>query len=141
MIDSVSTANLNHDGLSDILYTKSVTSGSTNYVSLSVGLNKGQATFSTANYLIPSTYPTTDILTGDFNRDGQIDVALLGEFANGGDVALLLGTGGGALNKTPQFYQGAMDRGVVLDLNGDGAPDISGTTLVGVSRLLNTGHK
>ena len=48
---------------------------------------------------------------------------------------------GGVLNKTPQYYQGAMGKGVVLDVNGDGAPDIAGTTTIGVSRLLNTGHK
>jgi hypothetical protein len=45
------------------------------------------------------------------------------------------------LNKTPQYYQGQIEKGVVLDINGDGAPDIAGTNTIGVSRLLNTGHK
>jgi hypothetical protein len=31
-----------------------------------------------------------------------------------------------------------MDHGVVLDINGDGAPDIAGTTTIGIGRLLNT---
>ncbi len=34
-----------------------------------------------------------------------------------------------------------MEKAVVLDVNGDGAPDIAGTTTLGVSRLLNTGRK
>jgi hypothetical protein len=31
-----------------------------------------------------------------------------------------------------------MGQAVVLDVNGDGAPDIVGTTTIGVARLLNT---
>ena len=79
--------------------------------------------------------------TGDFNRDGKMDVAFFGLLANGADVSVLFGTGGGVLNQTPQYFEGAMGKGVVLDVNGDGAPDIAGTTTIGVSRLLNTGHK
>jgi hypothetical protein len=53
------------------------------------------------------------------------DVALLGLFTNGGDVALLRGMGGGTLNKTAEFYQGTMDSAVVVNLDADTAPDIA----------------
>jgi hypothetical protein len=141
VLGNLVTADLNGDGLSDILYTANVTEGTTNYVSLGVDLSKGNDTFSTATYLIPSPNVTNGILTGDFNRDGKTDVVLLGDFPNGGDIALLRGAGDGALIKTPQFYQGHLGSATVLDLNGDGAPDIAGTDTVGISRLMNTGHK
>lgn len=149
VIYNVTTAELTDDGLSDILYTYA-TNGTTDYYpdtyNLGVDLNKGQATFTTTTHSIPSYYigpgyAPAEILTGDFNRDGNMDVALFGTFSNAGDVALFLGTGGGTLSGTPQFYQGSMEHGVVLDINGDGAPDIAGTTMIGFERLLNTGYK
>lgn len=80
-------------------------------------------------------------MTGDFDRDGKTDVVLLGDFPNGGNIALLRGAGSGALVKTPQFYQGYLGSATVLDLNGDDAPDIAGTDTIGVTRVINTGHK
>ena len=68
-----------------------------------------------------------------------MDVAILGMFQSAGDLALLLGTGGGALSDSPTYYQGNMGQAVVLDVNGDGALDIVGTTSIGMARLLNTG--
>ena len=137
ILTNLVTADLNGDGLSDILYT---TQG-TNNLTLGVELSKGNDTFSTATYLIPSPYATNGILTGDFDRDGKVDVVILGDFTNGGSIALLRGAGNGALLHTPQFYQGYLSSATVLDLNGDGAPDIAGTDTIGVTRLLNTGHK
>ncbi len=61
----------------------------------------------------------------------------------GADVNVFFGTGNTTsqfLNNS-QYYQGEMEKAVVLDVNGDGAPDIAGTTTLGVSRLLNTGRK
>jgi hypothetical protein len=140
--DSLTTADLNGDGLDDFVYSFTSVQGSTTDLNLSVNLSRGQGGFSTALYSYPSLgVGSTDIVTGDFNRDGKMDVAFFALLSNGADVSVLFGTGGGVLNKTPQYYQGQIEKGVVLDINGDGAPDIAGTNTIGVSRLLNTGHK
>jgi len=136
-LDQLVTADLNGDGLSDILYA---TSTGTSIV-LNVRLSKGQGAFSSTTYSYPSSFRATDIITGDFNRDGKLDVALPGLFSNGADLAVIPGGGDGALSKTPQYYPGSMNKAVVLNINGDEAPDIAGTTTIGVSRLLNTGRK
>ena len=97
---------LNADGLTDVLFTTSIAKGGLNYIDLTVGLRKGQSTFTNADYTIQTLYITTGILTGDFNRDGSPDVALLGRFTNGGDEALLRSLGAGTFSKTPEFHQG-----------------------------------
>ncbi len=141
VVNSLVTADINGDGLSDILYAYSSVLGTTDYITLGVDVSKGQGAFTIAAYSYPSSNVPNDIVTGDFNRDGKLDVALLGMFSNGADVAVWFGTGGGVLNNTPQYYQGAMGKAVVLDVNGDNAPDIAGITAIGVARLLNTAHQ
>lgn len=137
------TADMNADHRTDILYTTIAGyGGPTQQVNLTVELSvTGNYGFSSTNYVIAPTLVTTNsaIITGDFNRDGKMDVAIPGMFQSTADLALLLGTGGGALNNAPTFYQGNMGQAVVLDVNGDGAEDIVGTTSIGVARLLNTG--
>lgn len=140
---SLVTADLNEDHRTDILYTTISSYGSpTEQLTLTVALSvTGNYGFSSTNYNIAAPLVSINgaIITGDFNRDGKMDVAIPGLFQPAGDLALLDGTGGGALNNSPQYYQGLMGQGVVLDVNGDGADDIVGTTTIGVARLLNTG--
>lgn len=135
------TADLNDDHRTDILYTTiSGYGGPTPQLTLMVELSvTGNYGFSSTNYAIaaPPINTNSTLLTGDFNRDGKMDVAIPGLFLNAGDLVLLPGTGGGALNNSPQYYQGSINQAVVLDVNGDGAPDIVGTTVIGVTRLLN----
>jgi hypothetical protein len=141
---SLITADLNGDHRTDILYTTiaGYTTSATPQLTLTVELSyTGNYGFTSTNYAMAAPLVSTNstIITGDFNRDGKMDVAIPGMFQSAGDLALLLGAGGGALNSSPQYYQGSMGQAVVLDVNGDGAEDIVGTTSIGVARLLNTG--
>ena len=141
-LSSLTVADLNNDGLSDILYTYKNATSTTFYNFLGVGVNSGSDAFSTTDYPLPLDIGFSNgILTGDFNRDGNLDVAILDEFANHGDVAVMFGTGNGTLNPAAQYFQGSMSSGVVANVNADFAPDIVGTTTIGASRLLNTGIK
>jgi hypothetical protein len=87
------------------------------------------------------------LLVDDFNRDGKMDI--LDVMGGGyvyqpttGDSILINGTGGGGL-AAPQYFPLQMTNGVVLDINGDGAPDVAGPSLdnVGIERVINTGAK
>ncbi len=137
------TADMNDDHRTDILYTTiSGYAGPTQQLNLTVELSAtGNYGFTSTNYAIAAPLVSTNsaIITGDFNRDGKMDVAIPGMFQYAGDLVLLPGAGGGALNNSPTYYQGNMGQAVVLDVNGDGAPDIVGTTSIGAARLLNTG--
>ena len=84
---------LNGDGLTDVLYTTAIAKSGLNYIDLTVGLSKGQNTFTNADYSIQTAYIPTGILTGDFDRNGSPDVVLLGRFTNAGDVALFRSLG------------------------------------------------
>ena len=135
------TADLNADHRTDILYTTIGGFGNpTEQLTLTVALSEtGNYGFTSTDYAIAAPLVSTNgrIITSDFNRDGKMDVAIPGMFQNAGDLSLLPGAGGGVLINSPTYYQGNMGQAVVLDVNGDGAPDIVGTTSIGVARLLN----
>ena len=106
-----------------------------------VQLGNGDGTFAA-----PVNYPPNlsgfvrQILVADFNRDGNPDVLLLGH-AGRGTLTLLYGIGGGKFSATPQYYPTALEQGVVLNLNHDSAPDVVGTTITGIARVINTGSR
>jgi parallel beta-helix repeat protein len=82
----------------------------------------------------------TAVLAEDFNRDGNLDVAV-GDQSNG-DVTILLGNGAGGFSSSSLYsagvYVSAMTSG---DFNGDSYPDLAfGDNYVnGVSVMLNNG--
>ena len=82
VLDHLVTVDLDGDGLPDILYTSSSDQGT---MILGTDLSRGQGGFSTATYSWPFSDPesATDIVTGDFNGDGKLDVAVPAGFANG----------------------------------------------------------
>jgi hypothetical protein len=96
--------------------------------SLSVLLNNGRGVFGTADLIPAVTGAAEPILTGDFNNDGKLDLALP-DFANNA-VKILLGNGNGrfqapiSLTETqgvPAHPQGL----AVADFNHDGNLDLA----------------
>jgi len=123
---SVAVGDFNGDGKPDLAVANE---GSDN---ISVLLGNGDGTFKTAvNYNLDlpglSVSPTA-VVTGDFNGDGKLDLAVA--TPNHQDVAVLLGKGDGTFHTAvhyglddPNFVNGNNVL-ATADLNGDGHPDL-----------------
>ena len=112
---AITAVDVNHDGKLDL-----ITSG------LYVLLGNGNGTFQNAiqSPLGPQDF---NLVAGDFNGDGQIDVATTDSAF--GTVDVLLGNGNGEFGNisTVAVAPGSSspDGGVVADFNGDGKPDVA----------------
>jgi hypothetical protein len=111
-----------------------------------VALGNGDGTFGTTH-----TYPSSnrDIAVGDFNGDGNVDIAVADDNETG-TVSILLGNGDGSfgspisfsVGSSADFGDGAWPFAIVVgDFNKDNKPDIAigdDTAAGDVSVLLNT---
>ena len=68
------------------------------------------------------------MIAGDFNGDGKLDLAIVGDYVNTGGVNILLGKGDGTF-QAGATLDPAKDFGVIAtgDFNGDGIPDLVAT--------------
>jgi len=117
-------ADFNGDGIPDMATANASFSEGT----MSVMLGNGDGTFK-----IPVTYTSgifsEAILTGDFNNDGVVDLAVTAQYNNvgtSGAVSIYLGNGDGTFQ--PQIvlnFTGFPDSSVVADFNHDGVLDIA----------------
>src|SRR5215216_4396608 len=98
--------------------------------SVSILLGNGDGTFGApVNYAAGGFLYALSI--GDINSDGKSDLVIAG---NGGALSILKGNGDGTFQKSVNFLGGG-NFATVLDLNGDGKPDIisaQSATSVGV---------
>ena len=126
----IALADFDHNGLLDIAtYNGPVSSNGVLTDTVSVRLNQGNGTFGS-----PATFPTGPssgfssgiIVVGDFNHDGNPDIASASAY---GGMSVILGTGTGAFG-SPLTFSANLDGGTqitnlaVADLNGDGSPDL-----------------
>jgi hypothetical protein len=136
---SVAAADFNGDGKLDLAVTDSGAADTSKQISILLG--NGDGTFQAeVNY--PTSDTSIDVVTGDFNGDGKVDVAV-SDFSGGVDV--LLGNGDGTFStplttKTP-IYAAWLAAG---DFNHDGKLDLAVTNSDGnsdthVSILLGNG--
>jgi hypothetical protein len=72
-----------------------------------------------------STSTTISLATGDFNRDGIPDLAVVSYCCPGGGVSILLGNGDGTFQPAVNYAAGDQPWSVVaVDLNRDGKLDL-----------------
>ena len=132
---NVEVADLNNDGIPDLVFA----SYSKKQGFVAVSLGKGDGTFLPAK-TFATAVPPTAFTVGDFNHDGNIDVAVAGDPA---PIEVLLGTGTGSF--LPGVSSGssvAIASMVAADLNGDGTLDLVAnpiTTLQPVAALVFSG--
>jgi hypothetical protein len=134
---SPALGDLNGDGKPDIV----VSTGN----GISVLLNQGDGTFgAAASYVVPDPLPNEVLALGDVDGDGKLDVVVFNVVTNTflAGVAVLLGKGDGSFGPAAEYplATGESDTSVaVVDLNGDGKPDIVIAGTQGLKVLFNAG--
>jgi hypothetical protein len=123
-IGNIRLVDVNGDGKLDLVFVSITHTGNQIYVSLGAG----DGTFSTATpYTVFSSASVVQIVTGDFNGDGKIDVAASGNIDNAvGPVGVLFGNGNGTF-ATPAVTSAGVNAPnglATADFNGDGKLDL-----------------
>ncbi len=67
-----------------------------------------------------------NMVAADFNGDGKMDLAIVGDYVNSGGVTILRGNGDGTFTAAGPNLDPSADFGVIAtgDFNGDGIPDL-----------------
>jgi hypothetical protein len=133
----VAVADLNHDGNADLVVTAYNPYG--NYPAFEVLLGHGDGTFTVAQSY-SSTAGYTAVAVGDFNHDGNLDLALNGYASN--TVGIFLGHGDGTFqNPVSYSVPGSPTWIAGGDFNADGATDLVTANLTNntVTVLLSQG--
>jgi hypothetical protein len=133
----ITSGDFNGDGILDLITMNGATisTGPT----ISVLLGNGDGTFQAHTDLpIPGGVEPGSVATGDFNRDGHVDLAVTAS----SNVSLLLGNGDGTFG-TPISYNTGLSPAFVAvgDFNGDGKLDLAVSDPIAskVSILLGNG--
>jgi len=132
----VVAGDVNNDGKLDLI----ALSASNNKVDIYLGLGTGLFTTPTtaAHELATGSGPSF-IATGDFNGDGNLDIAVANETAS--TLTIYLGSGTGTFTAGTPF---SIDAGtvdiVVADFNSDGIPDLAISNATNITTYLGNGN-
>jgi hypothetical protein len=121
---SVAVGDFNGDGRLDLAVANSIFGGRHDTVSILLGTGTGS--FEAKTDFSTGTSPRSDAV-GDFNGDGNLDLAMVNYDAD--TVSILLGTGAGSFGAKTDFGTGGTGSGPVSvavgDFNGDGKLDLA----------------
>jgi hypothetical protein len=118
----VTTADVNRDGHADLMSADT----RTDTITVLLGDGRGNFTLGRGSPIKVGVELPLKVVTGDFNRDGWPDLAVVNAV---GAVAVLAGDGAGGFapfTGSPVFLPGLARGLTVGDLDGDGAPDLVG---------------
>jgi hypothetical protein len=139
--DSVAIADLNGDGIQDLVVANGQQNGNGDFGEVAVLLGNGNGTFQSAVTYSTGAYGATSVAVGDVNGDGIPDLVvgndcldLQGEICAGsiGAVSVLLGNGDGTFQPAATYaieYGGASSV-ALADLRGTGILDLVVTDLI-----------
>jgi len=135
----VTSGDFNGDGKLDLVAANGSWDTFAPEGSVSVLLGNGDGTFQAAvNYDVG--FLPLSVMSGDFNGDGKLDLAVANQKSN--SVSVLLGNGDGTFRVAVSYSAGTAPASVTSgDFNGDGKLDLVTANTYGnnVSILLDTG--
>lgn len=119
---SIELVDINNDGNLDMIGVG--TSGGTHQADFLFGDGTGYFTNTATKYPFPNSYNPQDLVKGDFNNDGKIDIAVC--HSAGNLVTVHLGEGGGRFSKTATNYttESFPFQIIVVDYNKDNQLDL-----------------
>jgi hypothetical protein len=127
---SVAIADFNNDGKLDLAVANQCQDSNCRNGAVGVLLGNGNGTFQPAQIFASAGYFTNSVAVGDFNGDGNPDLALASQCqdstcTNGG-VSVLLGKGNGTFQAAQAYGSvgSQADSVVTADVNGDGKTDL-----------------
>ena len=136
---TVTVADFNGDGLQDLATGNH---GAFGRGTVSIMLGRGDGTFTMRDFALGNVSPSSGITAGDFNGDGQQDVATAA--SGGSTVSVMLGNGDGTLQPPQHIQVTCCPQSIkVGDFNDDGQQDLATANSSGspdvVSILLGNG--
>jgi len=136
----VAVGDFNHDGFLDLAVANAGENASGQSAdSVSILLGNGDGTFRTHVEYSAGRTPVS-VAVGDFNGDGNLDLAVVAQYDDA--VSILLGNGNGTFGPQIEYYVSAEPTSVVVsDFNRDGVLDLGVASLGAgtVSILLGNG--
>lgn len=109
---------------------------SISYVTALLGNGDGTFVVSQTDQVYNQSPTGGDVIPGsmvaaDFNGDGKLDLAVVGDYVSSGGVTILLGNGDGTFTAAGPNLDPTADFGLIAtgDFNGDGIPDLVATNV------------